>query len=729
MRIAKLITRSGQRDNIECFNVNDFPYHKLRNLKKLTKHNIGHKAKGYFIEFGTYDIETTTIETKAYKEWISNGKKSSLPKCDWPYGFMYHWQMTIAGIPIYGRTWEEWISFIQKIVEIYKPCEDYHFVIYVFNLPYEFQFMRDFCNAYLGGFQIFAAQPRKPMYVRCNNGIEFRCAYKLTNMSLAKATEQEKGVVHIKAAGDLDYKIMRLPSTDLTDTEFGYCMSDVVGLHELIENRMKNDFDDLETIPLTSTGYPRRDTRKECRNEPRYREQVFLKCRIVELVYILLKEAARGGNTHAFRYLAGRIIELCNSFDMVSGYPYVQLCKAEFPISKFIYYGKIESLKELEELNKDYCTIFRVGFKNLRLKRDIPIPYLPISKATMYSIKHCVVDNGRFLSADCAAFTLTNVDWNIVKLEYEWDECFFTDVHFAKKGMLPAPIRRVIKKYFYDKCNLKMQIKKAEAAGDNEKVEDLQYLYAKSKNKLNGIFGMTYSDIIRDKIELDEGGNWSTSRPDDIDTELYKYYKSRNNFLYYAWGVWTTALCRAHLEQLLQATGGYGIGEGHSGQVIYCDTDSSKCVDTDFNLIDKLNEQIIEENIEADAFVEIEGERFYLGLYDKENDEPISKFITLGAKKYAYEDEKGFHITISGVNKKLGAKEMKCVENFKPGFIFKEAGGQTLYYNDDPIGIHQITVVGETFTTASNIGMVDSTYKLGITEDYAEIINYQEVLE
>ena len=98
--------------------------------------------------------------------------------------------------------------------------------------------------------------------------------------------------------------------------------------------------------------------------------------------------------------------------------------------------------------------------------------------------------------------------------------------------------------------------------------------------------------------------------------------------------------------------------------------------------------------------------------------------LKLWAKKYVYEDEKGLHVTISGVNKKLGAKELKTIDNFVPGFVFKDAGGLTLYYNDAEQGIHQITVNGCTMTTASNIGMIDSTYEIGITGEYAELIGY-----
>ena len=110
-----------------------------------------------------------------------------------------------------------------------------------------------------------------------------------------------------------------------------------------------------------------------------------------------------------------------------------------------------------------------------------------------------------------------------------------------------------------------------------------------------------------------------------------------------------------------------------------------------------------------------------MGVYEHENKEPIAEFKTLGAKKYAYVDAKGLHCTISGVSKKLGAEELKSIDNFRIGFVFRDAGGMELYYNDN-VGIHQETVNGCTFTTASNVAMIDGTYTIGITEEYAELI-------
>lgn len=704
MRPACIKRFDGGEDVIETYNIHDFPYENL-NTKALT---CKHKKKPKYLvyTFATFDIETTTID---------NGT-------DTPYGFMYHWQMDVGGYVVTGRRWEEWVEFMLKLVEIFKTDETRYFIVYIQNEAFEFQFIRDFLNAYFDGFTVFAAQRRKPIYVTTGNGIQFRCSYKLTNMSLEKAVQNELGVVHCKASGDLDYRVIRTADTPLNDTEFGYCVSDVVSLYELIERRLINERDNLESIPLTSTGYVRRDCRNSCRKDPDYREE-FLKQEMTESVYKLLMEAGRGGNTHANRFMSGRVWHNVDSFDVASSYP-AQMFLRKFPVSKFTPYGKIESMTELDGLLSEYACLFRVIFTGLEVRDNIGMPYIAISKATAHS-KHVTLDNGRVLSVinredrendrGYLALTLTDVDFQIIKEQYTWDEMSISDFHIATYGYLPEALLSQVMAYFRAKTELKDKIKEAEESGDEEEAANLAYLYAKSKNRLNGIFGMCYTNPVHNVISINEDGEWIEDAPEIADA-LKKYWKSRNSFLVYAWGVWITAWARKHLEDLFNALG--------QDKVIYGDTDSGKAVDVDISKIDALNAKVMELADKRGAYCDYNGTRYYMGVYEHENKIPIAKFKTLGAKKYVYEDEKGLHVTISGVNKKLGAKELGSIDNFVPGFIFKDAGGLTLYYNDAEQGIHQITVDGCTMTTASNIGMIDSTYEIGITREYAELIGY-----
>lgn len=699
-----IIRKDGGIDKIEVYSVNDFPYERL-NTKAL---NCRKKNPAQYIyDFAAFDIETTTIE----------GGQS--------YGYMYHWQMVVAGFAIIGRYWEEWLYFMDQLVKLYELDEQRHFVIYVHNLGYEFQFMRDFLTDHYGDLDVFATKSRQPIRVTTSNGLEFRCSYKLTNMSLNKATINELGVEHIKAVGDLDYTKIRTPSTRLSSEEIGYCVSDVVSLYELIKMKLHNEHDNLESIPMTSTGYVRRDCRRACRKDPGYRK-LFNKLVMSVDDYTMLKEAGRGGDTHANRHLSGRIWHDLDSFDFQSDYP-AQMIYRKFPMSRFTPYGEIESAEELESLSKEYALLFRITLFDVRVKEDIAMPYIPLAKCWSYAkraedsdvIMRC--DNGRILSAPYLSITITDVDWKIIKKQYVFSSYAITDLRIATYDYLPAPIIKTVKDYFLKKTELKYKIAKTEST-DWRDLDNFSYLYAKSKNRLNGIFGMCYTDPVHKKITINAEGQWIEEVP-DVAEALAKYQKSRNSFLFYAWGVWVTCWARLQLSELIEKTGQH--------RTVYCDTDSSKAINVDLQLIDQFNEEIKKLAEERKAYADVRGMRYYMGIAEHENKKPIESFITLGAKKYCYKDEKGLHITVSGVGKQknyetgeyVAVEELKNIENFKPGFIFRRAGGKELRYNDN-VGIHEISVDGCTFLTASNVAMTDSTYTLGITGEYAEIIGY-----
>lgn len=707
MRKARIVKRDMTYDYIDTFDVGDFPYRALNKKSLLCR---GKQPKEYIYDYATFDIETTTIV---------NAEK--------PFGYMYHWQMDVAGYVITGRRWSEWVYFMSRLAEIYSINDNRRLVIYVHNLGYEFQYVRDYLEENFGGYNVFATKNRAPIRVNTPNGFEFRCSYKLTNMSLNKATLNELGVTHIKAVGDLDYKIIRTAVTPLNDAEFGYCVSDVVSLYELISMRMKNEHDNLETIPMTSTGYVRRDCRKACRKDHDY-HKMFSKLIMLPHVYELLKEAGRGGNTHANRHMSGRVWSNVDSFDFVSDYP-AQMLLRKYPMSKFTPYGDVESMAEFDDLLREYACLFRVTLVNVKLKDNIAMPYIPISKCWQYvrkaddSIIELRIDNGRVLSAPLLSMTITDVDYEILKRQYDWDSIAIQDMHIATYDYLPQPIRDCVMEYFKAKTDLKFAIQEEKHREDpnREKLENLTYLYAKSKNRLNGIFGMCYTDPVHQQITVNERGEWETKEP-NINDALDKFHKSRNSFLYYPWGVWVTCWARLHLENLIDITG--------QDRTIYCDTDSSKAVGVDISSVDKFNEKIIALAEERGAYYDCNGTRFYMGIAEHENDEPIAKFKTLGAKKYVYHDKDGFHITIAGVSKAknydtgeyVAVEEMRCIKNFVPGFIFTRAGGNELVYNDN-IGIHNITIDGCIMETASNIAMLDSTYTVGITAEYASLID------
>lgn len=208
-------------------------------------------------------------------------------------------------------------------------------------------------------------------------------------------------------------------------------------------------------------------------------------------------------------------------------------------------------------------------------------------------------------------------------------------------------------------------------------------------------------------------------------TDLIDIYHDKG-WLPYQWGVWCTSYARLHLEN--------GLNCIPPEAFIYSDTDSIKFQGDYLSNFEELNKQYKREEYSA---LDKNGKRHYMGIF--ELDGVYDRFSTMGAKKYAYEDKKGLHITIAGVRKESdpergligGAEELGSIENFKRGFIFTQsAGTQSLYndYIDKDTGIAQppktVYIDGHAVELCSNIYIEDSTYTLSEGLDYQKLLNY-----
>lgn len=751
----------GGSDTYLCKLLPEFTPTVLNDSNTIAKTKKDRKTKErYQVEmfryFMTFDIESTTItpdeyiayEKKRQEAREKHKKDPGIPlNVPRPYAFMYHWQAKIDNEVVYGHYWQEVFDFFEMIRDYLKLNERRRLVCYIHNLGFESWWMLPFLKERYKDIEMFATAPKKPlkMFIPAL-GIEFRCSQRLSNMSLYYATKSEYGVNHIKAKDDLDYKALHLPNQELNDKEFAYTIIDVVGLYEYIERRLINENDDLFSIPLTSTGYVRRLCRKRCMADKDYRK-IFLNTRLDADVLMLLYDASRGGNTHSNPAMTNRLLHDLDSFDAVSEYPYVLVTK-QFPMSQFQYYGVVGSMKELEYLINTYACLFTAVFKNLRVKKDVPVAYLSYAKQKgVYG--NVRFDNGRVLSVGntktnedgAIAFTITDIDYKLIRDMYEWDELAIADFHIAQYGYLPQPIIDTIMELFEEKCQLKLQIEAVEEKIEINSTPELlaekaylKYLYGKCKNRLNGVFGMMYTRPVHGEVYLDENLEYHEKELSigDIKEKLNDYYKSYNSFLNYAWGVWCTAHARAHLQRLILATN-YTDPSGDiekSNVFVYGDTDSSKCIIHNYTIIDALNAEIKAECESRGAFIDLEGKRFYLGVFERETGGKHGKyklFKTLGAKKYVYEDKEGLHTTIAGVNKEKAPEELKEVDNFAVNFTFYKAGGKTLFYNQGDGSTK--TISGEEIPITNNIAIIDSTYNVNLTLDYSMLLYDYEIME
>ena len=660
------------------YDIKNFPIEEYRKIgmQKRRAGNQGTKMKKSYRDITiTFDIETSLIPFTEHSH-------------------MYIWQMQIGNIgTVFGRTWEEFIKFCAEL--ILDLGENQYIVVYVHNLAFEFQFLAGIYNFTMD--EVFAVKSRKVIKCEMYEHIEFRCSYALTNMSLEEFTKKMK-VEHVKKPGDdIDYKVYRTSTTELDDKAMQYCQNDVLGLYEALTVQLNNDGDNLYTVPMTSTGYVRRETKQALRlvNRNYVRNQI-----VPYEIYVLLREAFRGGNTHANRFYSGQILHDVKSYDRASSYPDVQ-CNQLFPIAEFKRgQDSIKYVLALIEKNRPF--ICRVAFDNIRLTDKFwPIPYL--SKDKSRNIKAGLFDNGRILSAEHAETTVTDVDLKILFDEYSFDNVYVSDVYYSRYGKLPPAYIHNIEKYFRGKTSLKGT--------------DDDYNYMKSKNLLNSIYGMSAQDPVKQSILYDAGKFRLDTVPNE---DLYNKYMKRA-FQPYQWGVWTTAHARKALEDGIKIA-------GHN--CIYVDTDSVKFIgDADFS---EFNKNAVTLSKQSRAFADdIKGKTHYMGVYEQE--QAYSRFKTLGAKKYVYEYADGeVHCTIAGVNKKLGGKELMNVSRetgkdplqlFTDGFVFKMAGGNEVIYNDFPNDEEiELYVNGKEEIITRNESIIESEYTVGITDEYAALL-------
>ena len=603
---------------------------------------------------------------------------------------MYVWQLHLDGIgTIIGRTWDElWALLKQFRDELQKETV----CIFVHNLSYEFQFLRAIYNFQED--EVFAVDSRKVLKCTMWDGaIEFRCSYLHSNMSLEQYTKK-MCVEHSKLSGEeFDYSVRRFPWTPLSDKEIAYCTHDVLGLVEAIKKEMEMDGDNLYTFPLTSTGYVRRDAKAAMRQSRNHGVKDILPD--YEL-YALLREAFRGGNTHANRFYAERILHDVKSADRVSSYPEV-MCNRQYPVSEFHKSCDNSPERVMALITKQKkAVVCRVKLWAVRLIDELwGCPYLSFDKCR--NVINGARDNGRILSADYLETSVTDVDLKIILEEYEFDNMEFTDVYYARYGYLPKPLIDVVQDYYRKKTELK-------------NVPGQEVFYMKSKNKLNSCYGMMAQDPGK-QSNIFSKGEWTVE-----DKEQPEILEERNKhaFLAYQWGVWVTAWARYELEEGLKIA-------GHN--YVYCDTDSVKYIgECDFTAYNSAKKK---RSTETGAYAtDKHGETFYMGLY--ESDGSYAEFATMGAKKYVYREtpDGETHCTIAGVNKKLGGKELDKhggMMAFRRGFVFKEAGGTESIYNDHPTnGV--IEIDGHKLLITPNIVIRESEYTLGVSRDYASLL-------
>ena len=328
--------------------------------------------------------------------------------------------------------------------------------------------------------------------------------------------------------------------------------------------------------------------------------------------------------------------------------------------------------------------------KDLKLiDEECPVPYL--AKAKCEYVHGGIYDNGRILECSALECYINEIDWRIILKQYSF-KYQILELWTATKSPLPKTYKELVMDLYTKKTQLK--------GGD-------PYTYGKYKNLVNSLYGMMVQNPC--KLSYEYIDHQMQVKDDSIEELISEYQK--HGWIPYQWGCYVTSFARELLQEAIDMI--------NPEDFLYCDTDSVYFVGDYEKKFNELNEKLYDPQYTA---FDREGHEHPLGLF--EFDKECLRYKTLGAKKYAYEDMSGqLHITVSGVSKSKGPAELKKLENFKEGFVFRDAGGMCSLYNDFP-DVKTVKVQGHKLDIISNIALFPSTYTLGLTEEYSRLIRF-----
>lgn len=663
----------------------------------------------YFYSYpNAFDTETTTL--LEHTGWNLS---------DEPIGFTYLYQFNLFGTVFMFRLETDVKEFFHLVCRIFET-DKYRIVFYVHNLSYEWQFVKDWIGIVPD--TVFAIEKRKIVSFRTEFNIEFRCSYKLSNMSLEKFT-QDYSSFYFKEKSIMDYDLYRDPFTELDDNTLLYSALDVLGLSDGLQGFMKaNNFTIKDNRP-TSTSIVRHAVRDVMLNKHnrQFTKDVIRRTALDTKLYEIFLDLRAGGNTHANREYVGLKLKNLGHGDIISSYPYQMICNNTYPMFTFqpISFMKngVFDFKLYKEISNSYVIISRFKIVNPRLVKDkyVPIPYLSLSRCFKQSgaCTDLGYDNGRITNfkgiIDVAFYDAEFI--NCFLSQYDFDAIKSYDTFISMKCFLPKSLRESVFNYYEKKTELKG-------------VVGAEYEYMKSKNCVNGIFGMAYTDPVRDMIVFNPKTGLLEEQTTEttIQEQLEEYYSKRTTFLAYQWGSYTAMLGRVALQSMIDLFAPH--------DVVYCDTDSCFFLHPEkyAKAIKEYNIRLLEsynptnkDYVKNYAVTKKCAEK-YLGIIDMEDNADV--FVTLGAKKYCQQVADNFEITISGVPKKQGSKIMATPDNFHIGFLFgKEAGKMRLVYNDCE-SVKRVTTPQGSFNVYSNVAALKTTYLLDITDRFAKVVEY-----
>lgn len=662
----------------------------------------GKNKKCYVNAFCGFDIETYTTPEH--------------------YGYMYIWQFSLytgAGdnYVIIGRVWSEFVQFIKSLIAVLNLTKERRIIVGVANLSFEHQFIKK----YFHWTKTFARERRQPLLAILDDCIEFRDVLAITGGSL-KTLAKEYTKTQKLDGDDFNYLERRTYKTKLTPDQLQYCINDVVIVSEFMIYLFDTYIKPERYVPLTKTGLLRRQVKKAMRPAGKRRDimREVYRCYPADfnLYSDLMQYCFRGGYTHANIRYVDRFLTGDKSFlsrDITSSYPYTMIAYDGFPVSPL----RRENPADFEKLynGEKHCLMFRAIFTNLRAKTDHAIE--SVSKCVTVS-KNAIIDNGRIRRASLVCVWLTELDFNMYQLFYDFDSVKIEILYSSLRGRLP----RYILDPLADAYKKKAQMKHDGKSGTTE--------YALYKSLVNSAYGMMVTKMNVSEVKMSElSYKWY------LDNSEFDYNKERSKaFSLPQWGIYVCAYSRIRILLAI-----YNCGK----DAIYTDTDSIKYMGDHEKYFDAINKKTADTMKKVCKMYGYDYKYFYdLGSFEKEFDGKKVSGKFLGAKRYLITDQDETEVTIAGLPKK-SLPEFVDRLNLQRD-MFEYGSRKTIYdvfndgmllnaevscknahtYNDD---IHTSIVDGDVLTEMSSVGIYPIDFTMKLSAFYMALIQMEKERE
>lgn len=586
---------------------------KLTDLFKESKTIFDRSTHTKYIRIGAgFDTETTKIK-------VDNPEVEYTAYC-------YHWQLGIHDTAFMGRDLDEFVEFIELLIERMKEVRPKtKLLIWDANLGYEWQFCKTYM-AKIGITRVFAKERRKPLLIELSNLLEFREVIGLFGKSLAQIAKNYCGME--KLVGDLDYDVVRLSRTFMTDAEIGYCVRDVEILVNLAEKYIfKNFMGDNMKLPYTATGIVRNAIKREFgKGLKRQKELIKSWMPDDEFEYELFRRYLfKGGISGSNIRKMNTVLKHMRGADITSDYPFQMLTK-KFPMGKAIVTYNGNFCKE----NIPYIAIIRFYKFHTRTQHALMSAHKVLNSNEMIRSRYTILDNNRIQYGEWVELVVNDVEYKSLKRAYKWKKAIVKKCWEFPEGykLLPLEIRKICIKQYLIKESLK---------ADHSETQE----YRDAKAFVNSIFGMMCTALyFDDLIYIEEEGDIGQK-----DGEKRPYSECINDlFLSPYWGFWITSYAREMLIDVI--TRFPNVIVQYDTDSVYYEDGSEEAKALHSYLCNK-NQQYRDMN---DALFMHEEHMLSLGTWDFTDE--FEKFKALGSKRYMYEDKNGkVKVVIAGCRK------------------------------------------------------------------------------